>query len=100
MTRLTTPELAARWNVTVRTLELYRRSGEGPAFVRLGPRNVYYPMSDVLAYEEANTMNRKPGWKATIKRAAGALDLLAAKAKPEARGTLESIRNDLRALLG
>lgn len=100
MTRVTEAELAKRWDITPRTLQTWRKTGEGPAFVRLGPRKVFYREEAIDAYELEATVNKRPGWKATIKRAAGALDVLASKAgKPEAKATLEKIRDDLRALL-
>lgn len=43
-------ELAARWNISHRTLERWRWTGEGPQFVKLGGR-VVYRLEDVEAYE-------------------------------------------------
>lgn len=43
-------ELAARWNISHRTLERWRWTGEGPQFVKLGGR-VVYRLDDVEAYE-------------------------------------------------
>jgi len=43
-------ELAARWNISPRTLERWRWTGEGPRFVKLGGR-VVYRLEDVEAYE-------------------------------------------------
>ena len=43
-------ELAARWNISHRTLERWRWTGEGPQFVKLGGR-VVYRLEDVDAYE-------------------------------------------------
>lgn len=99
MTRVTESELAKRWGITPRTLQNMRNEGRGPAYVQPSPRKVFYFQSDIEAYEESVRMLKKPGTKATIKRAAGAIDLLAGKAKPEAKATLEKIRDDLRALL-
>lgn len=97
--RLTEAELAARWELTTRTLQNMRNDGKGPAYVQPSPRKVFYRLDAVEAYEEEVTMLKKPGVKATIKRAAGALELLATKAKPEAAATISKIRDDLRALL-
>lgn len=99
MTRITEKELAKRWDVTPRTLQSMRADGKGPAYVQPSPRRVFYFEADIQAYEESVRMLKKPGTKATIKRAAGALELLAAKAKPEAAATICKIRDDLRALL-
>ncbi len=43
-------QLAARWNISHRTLERWRWSGEGPLFVKIGGR-VVYRLADVEAYE-------------------------------------------------
>jgi hypothetical protein len=92
-------ELAARWDVTTGTLQNMRNEGRGPAYVQPSPRKVFYFLTDIEAYEESVRMLKKPGLKATIKRAAGAIDVLSGKAKPEAKATLEKIRDELRALL-
>ena len=43
-------QLAARWNISHRTLERWRWSGEGPLFVKIGGR-VVYRLADIEAYE-------------------------------------------------
>lgn len=43
-------ELAARWNISQRTLERWRWTGEGPKFIKLGGR-VIYRLEDVEAFE-------------------------------------------------
>ena len=43
-------DLAARWNISHRTLERWRWTGEGPRFVKLGGR-VVYRLEDVEGYE-------------------------------------------------
>ena len=43
-------ELAARWNISHRTLERWRYTGEGPNFIKLGGR-VIYRLVDVEAFE-------------------------------------------------
>lgn len=43
-------ELAARWNISHRTLERWRTTGEGPRFIRLIGR-VVYRLEDIEAYE-------------------------------------------------
>lgn len=49
--RLNQTELAARWCISARTLERWRWTGEGPAFLKIGGR-VVYRLEDVLAYEQ------------------------------------------------
>ena len=53
-------ELAARWNISHRTLERWRTSGEGPRFVKLGGR-VVYRLEDVEAYEADQVRQMTPG---------------------------------------
>lgn len=43
-------ELAARLKISPRTLERWRWTGEGPAFLKIGGR-VIYRLEDVEAYE-------------------------------------------------
>ena len=43
-------ELADRWNISHRTLERWRWTGEGPTFLKIGGR-VVYRLEDVEAYE-------------------------------------------------
>ena len=43
-------DLAARWNISHRTLERWRWTGEGPLYVKLGGR-VVYRLEDVEAFE-------------------------------------------------
>lgn len=45
-------DLADRWNISHRTLERWRWTGEGPRFVKLGGR-VVYRLEDVEAFERA-----------------------------------------------
>jgi hypothetical protein len=51
-------ELALRWGISARTLERWRWTGEGPAFLKIGAR-VAYCMEDVLAYEAAQRRTTK-----------------------------------------
>ena len=51
-TCLNQTELAARWTISARTLERWRWTGEGPAFLKIGGR-VVYRIEDVQAYEQA-----------------------------------------------
>jgi predicted site-specific integrase-resolvase len=43
-------ELAARWNISHRTLERWRWSGEGPRYIKIGGR-VVYRLEDVEEFE-------------------------------------------------
>jgi predicted site-specific integrase-resolvase len=50
---LSQTELAARWNISHRTLERWRWTGEGPQFIKIGGR-VVYRQEDIEAYETDN----------------------------------------------
>lgn len=53
-------ELARRWNLSHRTLERWRWTGEGPCFVKLGGR-VVYRLEDVEAFEAEQIRQTTPG---------------------------------------
>jgi predicted site-specific integrase-resolvase len=63
-------ELAARWNISHRTLERWRWTGEGPCYVKIGGR-VVYREEDIEAFEA--TQLRASTAEAPSKPAAGAL---------------------------
>jgi predicted DNA-binding transcriptional regulator AlpA len=48
---LTPLELAQRLGVSLRSIERWRTTGEGPAFVRAGARAVRYPLAAIEAWE-------------------------------------------------
>ena len=98
MTQLTEAELAERWRVTPRTLQMWRRAKKGPRFLPLGDRTIRYRLEDIEAYERANA--KGTDIRSTVNRAASAMDMLAAKAaNPKARATLAALSQELRALL-
>ena len=47
--------VAARYNVSERTLERWRSTGDGPPFVRIGPRRIVYRLSDCEAWAASRT---------------------------------------------
>jgi hypothetical protein len=51
--------LAARWNISPRTLERWRWAGEGPLFIKLGGR-VVYCLKDVEAFEAEQIRQATP----------------------------------------
>ena len=67
MKRLTEKELAARWGMTHRTLQGWRATGKGPAFIRIGERSIFYREEDVLAYEASSIVGgpatEPEGWR-------------------------------------
>ena len=54
-TYLTERDFAGRYHVSVRTLQRWRASGDGPPFVRLGPRRVVYRERDAEAWAARRT---------------------------------------------
>ncbi len=50
-------DLADRWNISHRTLERWRWTGEGPHFIKLGGR-VLYRLQDVEAFEAEQLRSR------------------------------------------
>ena len=50
---LTQKELARRWTISHRTLERWRWTGQGPAYMKIGGR-IVYRIEDVLAHEHAH----------------------------------------------
>lgn len=55
---LSSAEVSERWDgvIAERTLDNWRQEEKGPSFVKLGDGRVVYRLSDVIAYEEANTI--------------------------------------------
>ena len=51
VTHLNQVELAARWKISPRTLERWRWTGEGPAFIKIGGR-VVYAIADLQAWAD------------------------------------------------
>jgi predicted site-specific integrase-resolvase len=49
--------LADRWNISHRTLERWRWTGEGPKYLKLGGR-IVYRLEDVEAYEAEQLRDR------------------------------------------
>lgn len=103
MKRLTETELAEYWGRTTRTLQLWRKTGKGPRFIRLGNGNILYREEDIIAYEEAcavGTPLAPAGWELTVKRAASAFNKLSTQARSEdAKRTLCALRDELNDLI-
>jgi hypothetical protein len=54
---LTQDELANRWQVTVRHLQIMRKSKKGPKHIAMG--GVRYPLSEVVKYEQSQLAEGK-----------------------------------------
>jgi hypothetical protein len=52
-------EVAARWDISERTLEAWRRQRRGPPYLRIGHR-VRYRLADIEAFEAAVTVETTP----------------------------------------
>ena len=51
----TEAEFAKRIGVSARTVQIWRKTGDGPAFVRIGPRQVRYALKDIETWEAQRT---------------------------------------------
>jgi predicted DNA-binding transcriptional regulator AlpA len=58
-TYLTEQEFAARYHLGRRTAQRWRQTGDGPAWVRLGPRRVLYHLSDCEKWAAARTFRHR-----------------------------------------
>lgn len=54
---LTQDELATRWQVTVRHLQIMRKGKKGPKHIAMG--GVRYPLSEVVKYEQSQLAEGK-----------------------------------------
>jgi predicted DNA-binding transcriptional regulator AlpA len=52
---LTEREFSERFNIPARTVQRWRTTGDGPPFVRLGPRRILYRVSDAEHWAESRT---------------------------------------------
>lgn len=52
-----TKELAARWRKSPVTLKQWRWKNYGPRWTTVPPRRVLYPLSAVIAWEQANELD-------------------------------------------
>lgn len=101
-TLLTEQALAARWDITTRTLRALKARNEAPPVCEVigKPR---YRLEDVMAHEEAATKGGfiPPEARRAIARAAQTLDLVAGwKSAGTARAQLTAQRDELLALIG
>jgi predicted DNA-binding transcriptional regulator AlpA len=56
---LTEREFSDRLKVPARTAQRWRSTGDGPPFVRLGPRRVAYRLSDVERWAASRTFTSR-----------------------------------------
>ena len=59
MTLLKEKQAAERLGVARRTLQRWRISGDGPPFVRIGPRRVAYPETALAAWCQGRTFRHR-----------------------------------------
>ncbi len=52
---LTQAEVARRYKLSKRTIERWRLTGDGPPFVRVGPRRILYRLADCEAWLAGRT---------------------------------------------
>ena len=67
---MTTDQFCKRHHVSHRTAERWRATGEGPAWVRVGPRKVLYRVSDCDAWAASRTFAHRADEmaRATVRR--------------------------------
>jgi len=58
-TYLTPLEFCDCYHVTPRTAERWRVSGDGPPFVRVGPRKILYRLEDCEAWASLRTFDHR-----------------------------------------
>ncbi len=56
---LTEREFSERYHLAPRTVQRWRTTGDGPAFVRVGPRRIIYRLSDCEAWASARTYSHR-----------------------------------------
>ncbi|WP_433233947.1 helix-turn-helix transcriptional regulator [Actinomadura nitritigenes] len=56
---LSPEDLAERWQISVEAVYKRNQRGNGPPFMRLGPRLIRYKLADVEAYENARYVDRE-----------------------------------------
>ena len=52
-------EFAARYHVPRRTAQRWRTTGDGPPFIRLGPRRIVYRLQDCEDWAKARTFRSR-----------------------------------------
>lgn len=65
--QMTPRELAVRWKVSLRTLDRWRASRYGPAWITIG-RSIRYRLSDVLAFEAGQRSQGCAGHHKSLER--------------------------------
>lgn len=99
---LTEKDLAARFQLTTRTIRSWKAQGTGPASIELGDRSLRYRLADVLAYEDRRSTGGAIPADACrgLLRAAEMLDIIERwKVAAPAREQIGKVREELRALL-
>jgi predicted DNA-binding transcriptional regulator AlpA len=56
---LTTPEFCEKYHVSPRTADRWRVTGEGPRWVRTGPRKVLYRVVDCELWAASRTFDHR-----------------------------------------
>jgi hypothetical protein len=52
---LTEREFSERYRLAPRTVQRWRTTGDGPAFMRIGPRRILYRLADCETWASART---------------------------------------------
>lgn len=67
---LTPEKLAERLGTSLRSLERWRVTGEGPRYIRAGVRRILYPLAEVEAWEAGRLCSSRAAEMAAKGRAA------------------------------
>jgi hypothetical protein len=67
---LTEREFSDQYNVPARTAQRWRSTGDGPPYVRLGPRRILYRVEDVERWAASRTFRHRAEELATRQAAA------------------------------
>jgi predicted DNA-binding transcriptional regulator AlpA len=63
-------EFSARYGIPTRTLQRWRATGDGPAYTRIGPRRIAYPLAAAEAWLAARTFAHRAEELSKTKEAA------------------------------
>lgn len=99
---LTEQDVAARYQLTTRTIRNWKDKGIGPASIRLGDNTLRYRLADVLAYEERGSTGGviPADARRAMQRTAEMLEIVEGwKVAAPARDQIAKVHSELRQLL-
>lgn len=100
--RITEAELAKMWDISTRTLQIWRKQGKGPQYLSVGKNTILYRPEDVHAYEVRHTHGGEIPARAkqSMLRAANFLELISRwKISESTQGHILALRDELRCMV-